>query len=115
MLFRSIGSTTPIAIPVGSINNRILDKNQGVRNVASATTITLPEITDFVIITGTSTIDSIEPSWAQRVVTLRFDSVLTINDGGNLKLAGAFVTSNEDTLTLICDGANWFETSRSLN
>jgi hypothetical protein len=40
---------------------------------------------------------------------------LTFTDGNNLKIAGNFVTSADDTITLVCDGTNWFETCRSAN
>lgn len=38
---------------------------------------------------------------------------LTVKDGENLKLAGEFVLSENDTLTLICDGTNWIEIGRA--
>ena len=44
-----------------------------------------------------------------------FDDVLTVTDGGNLKLAGNFVTALGSTITLVCDGTNWYEISRSAN
>jgi len=41
--------------------------------------------------------------------------VLTFTDGNNLKLAGDFVTTADDTTQLMCDGTNWYEMSRSVN
>ena len=38
-----------------------------------------------------------------------------MTDGSNLKLAGNFVTTADDVITLVCDGTNWFEMSRSVN
>jgi hypothetical protein len=71
----------------------------------------------YFLITGTNNITSIAAasSTAGREVTLRFDNVLTFTDGGNLKIAGNFVTSADDTVTLICDGTNWYEKARSAN
>lgn len=49
-------------------------------------------------------------------MTLSFNNVLTVQDGvGNLKLNGDFITSDEDTLTLAYNGANWIEVTRSPN
>jgi hypothetical protein len=71
----------------------------------------------YFLITGTNNITSIAAAstTAGRLVILRFDGVLTFTDGNNLKIAGNFVTSDEDTITLISDGTNWYEVSRSAN
>jgi hypothetical protein len=47
-----------------------------------------------------------------RIVTLRFADILTVTDGGNLKLNGNLVTSATTTLTLQSDGTNWWEIAR---
>lgn len=84
-------------------------------SVASASVMTLPDYTDFITVTGTSNIDAITASWKGRRVTLIFAGALGVTDGNNLKLNGVFITSADDTLTLICDGTNWIEVSRSAN
>lgn len=82
---------------------------------ASASTVTLPG-GQVVEITGTSNISTITAANnAGRRVSLVFRDVLTVNDGSNLRLAGNFTTSADDTLSLVCDGTNWYETSRSAN
>lgn len=97
-------------------NTRIADNDLGAsRSVASATTITLPVGGDYFYITGTTNITSITGSWTERRVTLQFDDVLTVTDGGNLNMAGNFVTAWKATISYIFDGTNWVETSRSLN
>jgi hypothetical protein len=84
-------------------------------SVASSTNVTLPA-GQVVEVTGTSNISSIAAANnAGRRVTLVFRDILTVNDGSNLMLAGNFTTSADDTLTLVCDGTNWYETSRSTN
>ena len=113
--YENINSTTLVSITAGGVNNRILDKAQGSRTVASAATVTLTEITDLIVISGTTNITSITASYAQRTVVLRFADPLTVVNGNNLILAGDFVTSNLDTLTLMCDGTDWYELSRSAN
>lgn len=86
-------------------------------NVASATTMTLTAGNLFHV-TGTTTVTTLNPcdtANAGRSVVLIFDGVLTFTDGSNLKLAGNFVTTADDTITLVCDGSNWFEGARAVN
>lgn len=83
--------------------------------LASASTITLLSYTDFISITGTTNIDSITASYAGRKVTLIFSDVLVVQNGNNLYLSAALSTTANDTLTLVCDGTNWYEVSRSVN
>jgi hypothetical protein len=85
-------------------------------NVASGASLTLPVFGSVFHITGTTNITSISASSCNnRTITLIFDGILTVTDGSNLKLAGDFVTSTDDTITLWCDGTNWFEICRSVN
>lgn len=84
-------------------------------DVASAATITLGNHSDYFNITGTTTITAVTASYAGRVVTLKFAGILTFTDGSNLMLNGNFVTSADDTITLVSDGTNWYETVRSVN
>ena len=84
-------------------------------NVASATTTTLGTDGNFFVSTGTTTITSITVKSAGTVVILDFAGVLTLTDGSNLKLGGNFVTTADDTITLISDGTNWIEMGRSVN
>ena len=77
-------------------------------------TLTLPG-GSFIKVTGTNNITSVTASWVNRRVTLHFAGVLTFTDGSNLKLAGNFVTSADDTITIVCDGTDWFEVARSVN
>lgn len=85
------------------------------QSVASATTIAIPDNADTCLITGTTTITSITAKRAGTRVTLVFAGILTFTDGSNLKLAGNFVTTADDSINLVCDGTNWFEISRSVN
>lgn len=82
-------------------------------DVASASSLTLGDDGNFFDITGTTTITSITAKSAGTIVLLQFDGILTVTDGSNLKLAGNFTTAAESTLTLVCDGTNWFEISRN--
>lgn len=84
--------------------------------VASAAALPLPTGNVFHV-TGTTNVTSItSTNFASGVcITLIFDGVLTVTDGSNLKLAGNFVTTADDTITLIYDGTNWYETARAVN
>lgn len=82
--------------------------------IVSAATTTL-KAGEFFNISGTTNITSVTASIKGRIVTLRFMGILTFTDGSNLKLAGNFVTSADDTIQLVCYGANWYEISRSIN
>ena len=84
--------------------------------LASAAALPVPTGRVFHV-TGTTNITSITSTNFQAgvVITMIFDGVLTVTDGSNLKLAGNFVTAADSTLSLVYDGTNWFETSRSTN
>jgi hypothetical protein len=84
-------------------------------DIASATTATLPVNGDFFNITGTTNITSVTASRPGRMVVLKFADILTFTDGSNLKIAGDLVTSADDTISLVCDGTNWYEVCRSVN
>ena len=89
----------------------------GIATVASATSLILTTVSTYFVVTGTTNITSIASGSTiiGRNVTLEFSDVLTVTDGNNLKLAGNFVTSAGDTLTLFCDGTDWYEQARSVN
>lgn len=84
--------------------------------VASASALPVPTGAVFHV-TGTTNIDSITATnlGAGVCFTMIFDGVLTVADGSNLKLSAAFATTADDTLSMCYDGANFFETARSVN
>jgi len=66
--------------------------------------------------TGPTTITMFDDGGEGQIITVVFtDAVTTLTDGGNLKLAGAFTSTADDTMQLVFDGTNWFELSRSVN
>lgn len=83
--------------------------------VNAASTTTLVDYADFIAINGTTNINAITASWPGRRVTLMFTGTLSVADGNNLKLNAVFSATPDDTLSLVCDGTNWFETARSAN
>lgn len=68
-------------------------------------------------VTGTTGVTSISTTnlGSGLCTTLIFDDALTVTDGSNLKLAGDFTTTADDTLSVCFDGTNWYETARSIN
>ena len=87
--------------------------------VASAATIAVGDI-PYVAITGTADITSITASveLTGAVVTLTFFDTAASSglvDGSNLKLASTLAYTPNDTITLICNGTNWYEVARSVN
>lgn len=90
--------------------------NNGVVGVVGAVTLTLPLLGQIFLVSGSLTTTSITATGnAGRMVVLISQSNLTLTDGSNLKIAGNFVGTADDTITLICDGTNWFEVARSVN
>lgn len=119
----TIGSVTVNGAQTQSISTVASDTKVSPCNVtdhetaiASAATIALPPGRESFNITGTTNIDTINGGWTDRIVTLRFAGVLTVNDTtGNLNLAGNFVTTGNDTITLRYYINTWYEVSRSAN
>lgn len=95
-------------------------------NVASAGDLTLGSAGNSFSITGTTTINAITTTnWqAGSIIILIFASTPTVkhNTAGGASTAKMllnggvdFVASANDVLTLIYDGTNWLECSRSIN
>lgn len=82
--------------------------------IASSASITIPPLGTMFIISGTTNITSIT-AVRKGVFSLLFQSNPTVVDGSNLKLAGNFVASADDVLTLYSDGTNCYEITRSAN
>lgn len=100
--------------------HRVAGNNFGDSNsIASvANVLTLTAGGKFFIVTSTEDITSIVASYNDRIVTLKFSGTAATNgvvDGGNLKLTADFAFTPDDILTLVCDGTNWHEISRSIN
>lgn len=83
--------------------------------IASAATLTLPPPLDTVKISGTADITNIEAYTSGRRVTLVFndDTPGTVRNTGNLKLVSDYTPAKNHTLTLVCDGTDWYEVSRT--
>ena len=83
--------------------------------IASAATLPVPFFDSVFTVSGTTGITDITGKAAGRTIVLIFQGILTVTDGGNLKLNGNYTTTADDTITLISDGTSWFEAARSVN
>ena len=81
----------------------------------SAEPLALPNTGSVFVINGVVGFATLNGGWAGRKVTLEFKAALTVSDGASMKLAGNFVTTADDTLTLVHDGTSWVEVCRSVN
>ena len=118
--FGNTGTNLSIASATTNATENFSDETVP-ESVAAAASTTLTTQSNSILITdaGTTTINTIVASWPGRVVTLLFPLTATVvGDGtGNVYLAGTFTASgtHNDTLTLLCNGTNWYEVSRSAN
>ena len=90
--------------------------NPTLPSVASAATITLPTEAEVIRVTGVTNITTIDTNGhTGHRVTLLFDGILTVFRGSTIQIGTDFVTTEFDTITLVCDGSLWLEVSRSVN
>jgi hypothetical protein len=80
-----------------------------VETVASKATLTLGSPTPGLVeVTGTTEVKKISAVAKGKRVTFLFKGALTVKNGENLKLGADFTATANATLTLICDGTNWY-------
>jgi hypothetical protein len=111
------GCTTPVTDAGTGTNKIIKDNNPTVTwtAVASAATITGPSTTDLWEITGSSDIDTINASYPNRIVTLKWTAAapgdLTV--AGNIHITGGalFSPSQNGIAHLRSDGTDWWAVS----
>lgn len=81
--------------------------------VASANTIAVSSNKRFFSITGTTNIGGITATFADHIIQLKFAGILTVVTASqNIQLASNFTTAAGSVLTLMCDGATWYEIGR---
>lgn len=87
--------------------------SQATPEVVAASTIWPLPHSELCKVTGSAEIRTITPHVSGSRLTLRFDGVGRIVSGGNVTLSGAvFAPTGTASITLICDGVGWIETSR---
>ena len=100
---------------VNNANTSITYKAGRYELLASTAALTIDDETSYADITGTTNITSITATWRGHQMFMEFNDILDVVDGSNLKLNGDFTTTSDASMTLMCDGTNWFEQSRSPN
>lgn len=82
-------------------------------SVASAATVALPSNSDYILVTGTTTITAFRASFPGRRIVLAIADGLTINQGATIKLlTGAnTVFAAGDRPEFYCSGNAWYELS----
>lgn len=95
--------------------NRGASQGSDIASVAGA--IDLPLLGSVFNLTGVASVTSINSASAHKGRTVTFITTSTggFTDGNNLKLAGNFSGTADDTITLTCDGTNFYEVARSVN
>lgn len=107
-IFFDSGATNVRLIPIPGLGPAI----------TAAATIQMPVDGNVFLVNGNTNITNgiTVRVWDKgRTVVLVFTGTPTVSDTGTSKLAAAFVASADDTLTLACDGTNWYEMARSAN
>ena len=112
------GWTTTISNLSSTVQNLIARNmsDLAIQTVASASPLVLPDEGEVFNISGTTSFSAIsQRNQTGRRVTLIFAGILTVTNSGTLKVVGGtYTTSSADTLSLICDGTLWSETSRTV-
>jgi hypothetical protein len=118
--FVNNGGTTRVT----SVGNRIWNGASYVQLPQISTTFgngdTTPDVSSGDIYstnnTNPTTITTFDNGHAGQVIRIVFtDANTTIAESGNIKLSAAFTSTADDTMTLLFNGANWYELSRSVN
>lgn len=126
-------SAQPIVANVATTNVIIGDDNHygnytgvvggsmSIPTIGSAAMLTIPNSGNRFYITGTTGLSQISNGWAGRVITLSFAGALTVFHGTGssgsifLREGGNYVTTAGMSLTLMHNGDQWREVSRSGN
>lgn len=114
---KGFGSTNPFITPTaGAIAERNI--YDAIFTINAASTLTIHQVRPTKLNAGTGTVDNITATgWAGREITFILNGAVTFKHfsggTGNLRLHGAvdFVGTASDSITLICDGTNWFQKS----
>lgn len=82
------------------------------RNITSAEPLTPKNFIDFQKVYGSTSFSTITPTYAGHRLTLWFNGGISVSSGGNIQNLNTspFVTASGDTLSLLCDGTDWFVT-----
>jgi hypothetical protein len=83
-------------------------------SVTAAATLTLPCAGNFTwFVSGGTAVTSIPADSDGTEIKLVYTSAGSVTSGSNLILSGNFVPVGGGSLTLVCNGTNWYETARA--
>lgn len=106
-------SRSGVAVENVGVLNRYQNNLTGlttISSLSSADTITLPAERDMIRITGTTAITSIAAAATGSIKTLIFTSAgVVVTNGNNISIPGNYTSTAEGTLTIRCDGTNWYK------
>ena len=115
LLVQDGGTTIPINLKP---SKNVLYKDVGTF-VISVGIITLPDGNVFTVTGNNSNTGGITAGSANNgrvIMIIGAATTATFNDAtSNLKLAGSITVGTDDTITLVCNGTNWYEIARSVN
>jgi hypothetical protein len=99
------------------IGNVVTDKMMSSVAANGSGVLAIPLSQNAVFLNGPTNVTSIDSksAWVGRTLSIISNASVSVIDGNNLKLTGNWVSSASSTLSLVCDGINWYEVSRSTN
>lgn len=102
------GDTLTLINVTGAIWSEIGRKQPLFGEVAAANTMSVVAGAVTMKVTGNTEIKKINVTYPGQTVTLIFEGTPKVANGENLKLGASFQATANSTLTLTCDGVNWY-------
>lgn len=113
---RAVASDT-LTLVCGDTDWREISRTERSRaeELTAAETISPSATVNTVKINGTTTIKKVTATYNGHLLVLRFGESVTVEGSENLRLNASFSATVNDTLTLLCNGTNFYEVARSAN
>lgn len=116
--FQVASGSDGLSFDSGATNVRLIPRPGLGPAITAAATIQMPVDGNVFVVNGNTNVTNgiTVRVWDKgRTCMLIFTGTPTVSDTGTSKLTAAFVATADDTLTLTCDGTNWYEVARSAN
>jgi hypothetical protein len=109
------GNEGPAVSLDGAAGKTAANVSETATTVASAPTLTVSRDLSLVTVTGRNTVRALSDDSAEagRVLALRFSDGCLVTTGGNIVMPRSFAAPENGMLVLVCDGAKWYESTRS--
>lgn len=107
----SIAATQMLGNAAGNYNPTVAGIGT---SVASAAVMVIPSTNNYVLVSGTTNITRIEPTFPGHEVSFRFQGALTVTkDASNLRMPSNFVTNGNSIWNAVCEAnGDWREVAR---